>query len=163
MTDTDNDAVIDGGAVDTIGHRECTDLPGDDVGAADRPTHREAGLPGEAACELRHVNRPCAECPWRRDTEPGKFPAERFEALQDTSGAPGREAPVGAPMFACHMTKEGREQACAGWLATAGHYHLGVRMAILQDRLDPGVLWPQPDWPALFDNYDDMAERQAGE
>jgi Family of unknown function (DUF6283) len=111
---------------------------------------------------LPHRNRPCGECPWRRDTPPGKFPACRYEALRETSGQPGAEVPLGAPMFACHMTQEGREVACAGWLAVCGIEHLGVRMAVLAGRLEPEDLRPGEGWPPLFQSYDEMAATQAG-
>lgn len=79
---------------------------------------------------LPHRLFPCRECPWRRDTEPGQFSACRYEQLENTSGVPGAEAALDAPMFACHKTPEGKEQACAGWLAVAGRDHLGVRLAV---------------------------------
>ncbi|GBF17407.1 hypothetical protein Br6_04813 [Rhodococcus sp. Br-6] len=108
-----------------------------------------------------HRRRPCAECPWRRDVPAGKFTSERYDALAATSGGPGCEAPVSAPMFACHKTAEGAEQACAGWLAVAGGDHLGVRVAVIQGRLDPAVLEPGEAWPPLFGSFDEMADTQS--
>ncbi|SIH35862.1 Uncharacterised protein [Mycobacteroides abscessus subsp. abscessus] len=64
-------------------------------------------------------------------------------------------------MFACHKSAEGQEQACAGWLAVSGVYHLGVRVAVASGRLDAGVLAAGPDWPELFSNYDDVMQSQA--
>jgi len=112
---------------------------------------------------LPRRNRPCGECPFRSDTPPGKFPACRYSALRATAGSPGHEAPLGAPMFACHMTQEGKEVACAGWLAVCGIDHLGIRMAVLTSRLEPADLEPKPGWPPLFASYDEMAAAQAGE
>ncbi|NDK24708.1 hypothetical protein FSY75_09505 [Streptomyces sp. TR1341] len=66
-------------------------------------------------------------------------------------------------MFACHKTKEGRERACAGWLAAVGHRHIGVRLAVAQGRLPAEVLTPGDGWPELFDSYEEMASVQAGE
>ena len=103
---------------------------------------------------------PCTECPFRRDTEPGMFPACRYDALRETAGEPGREAPIGAPMFACHKSPEGREEACAGWLAVSGIEHLGVRMAVITGRLEPENLQPGHDWPSLFSTYEEMAATQ---
>jgi hypothetical protein len=108
-----------------------------------------------------HRRCPCAECPWRRDTPPGQFPACRYEQLADTPGRPGAEAGLRAPLFACHKTAEGREQACAGWLAVTGRDHLGVRLAVATGRLPAEVLDPGAGWPALFDSYDEMAATQA--
>lgn len=119
--------------------------------------------------QLRHMPRPCDEtatsgrCPFRRDADPGEFPAERYELLAATAGSPGEEAPFGAPIFACHHTSDGAEVACAGWLAVCGHFHLGVRLAFSMGRLDPAKVGPLPGWPELFDSYDEMAAAQAGQ
>jgi hypothetical protein len=64
-------------------------------------------------------------------------------------------------MFACHLSPQGAEYACAGWLATVGRDHLGVRLAVATGRLDPAVLDPRPGWPPLFDTYEEMAAVQA--
>jgi hypothetical protein len=112
------------------------------------------------AAGVPHRRRPCAECPWRRDTEPGQFHAERYDALACTTGAPGKEAPIGAPIFACHKSPEGREEACAGWLAAVGGEHLGVRYAVVTGALPGSVLNPGEGWPELFDSYDEMADTQ---
>lgn len=119
---------------------------------------------------LRHMPRPCdpsqvsGACPFRRDADPGEFSAERYEVLAATAGRPGAEAPLGAPMFACHHTADGAQVACAGWLAVCGHYHLGVRFAVADGRLDPAAVYGDRDgWPDLFDDYDEMAAAQAGE
>ncbi|HEX8630866.1 MAG TPA: DUF6283 family protein [Catenuloplanes sp.] len=111
---------------------------------------------------IRHPRRPCGQCPWRRDTPPGKFPADRYAALAATDGTPGREAPLAAPIFACHLSGEGHDQACAGWLAVVGLDHLGIRLAAAAGRLDPATLRPGPDWPPLFGSFADMVEHQAG-
>lgn len=108
-----------------------------------------------------HRRFPCAECPFRRDTAPGQFPACRYEALRATAGRPGAEVPVGAPMFACHKSPEGREEACAGWLAVCGIEHLGVRLAVLSGRLEPEHLSAADGWPELYDSYDQMAAAMA--
>ncbi|WP_249040601.1 DUF6283 family protein [Nocardia cyriacigeorgica] len=110
---------------------------------------------------LRHRRRPCAECPWRRDVAPGQFSAERFADMACTRGGPGREAGLDAPMFACHKSAEGYEQACAGWLAAVGYHHLGVRLAIAAGRLDPDALEPGDGWPRLFESYAAMTTAQA--
>jgi hypothetical protein len=110
--------------------------------------------------DLAHAKRVCRECPWRRDTPPGKFEACRYDALRATAGGPGAEVGLEAPMFACHMSPEGREYACAGWLAVAGRDHLGVRFAVALGRLDPAALDPGAGWPELFGSYEEMAAAQ---
>lgn len=104
---------------------------------------------------------PCARCPWKRETPPGEFSAERYEALKCTSEQPdGIEPGLSAPMFACHKTDEGAEEACAGWLAAVGHRHIGVRLAVAHGRLDAAALRPGEGWPELFDAYEEMAAHQ---
>jgi hypothetical protein len=110
--------------------------------------------------DFPRVRRPCDECPWRVDTEPGQFPACRYDALRETAGERGNEAGLNAPIFACHKTPENHDRACAGWLATVGREHIGVRLALLMDRLPASALQPGEDWPELFPSYDAMAERQ---
>ncbi|HEU4544519.1 MAG TPA: DUF6283 family protein [Jiangellaceae bacterium] len=112
--------------------------------------------------KLARVHRPCDECPWRKDTAPGMFPACRYDALRETAGAAGCEAHMGAPMFACHKSPDGAERACAGWLAVVGYDHLGVRFAAATGRLDPDALSPRPGWPELYDSYEEMAEAMGG-
>lgn len=116
---------------------------------------------------LRQMPKPCDEttdsgrCPFRVDAVPGEFPAERYERLADTAGLPGAEAPVGAPMFACHHTRDGAPVACAGWLRVCGAQHLGVRMAVAERRLPAEALSGRPDDPELFESYDVMAREQS--
>ncbi|MFF0092763.1 DUF6283 family protein [Streptomyces canus] len=106
--------------------------------------------------------KPCTRCPWVRTTSPGEFPAERYEVLRRTSVQDDGEQPsFDAPLFACHKTPEGREKACAGWLASVGHEHIGVRVAVAQGRLPREALTPGEDWPPLFESYTEMAAQQA--
>jgi hypothetical protein len=101
----------------------------------------------------RPVRRPCTECPWRVDVAPGQFPAERYEDLRATTGTPGSEAPLGAPMFACHKSPDGREFVCAGWLAAVGIESLTARFAAIQGVIDPAGFKPGDDWPELHPSY----------
>lgn len=112
--------------------------------------------------QVRRCARPCPECPWSKDTAPGKFPRERYEALRRTSGAPGHEADLHAPLFGCHQADDaGKLTVCAGWLASAGIHSLSVRVLLAAGSLDPEALIPGPDWPDLFKDYDSMMEAQA--
>jgi hypothetical protein len=105
--------------------------------------------------------RPCAECPWVRDTPSGQFPAERYVALRHTTGDPGREAYLGAPMFACHKSTEANTMPCAGWLASVGYESLTVRMLLISGEIPKDAMQPGDDWPELFESYPEMAEAQA--
>ena len=97
------------------------------------------------------MDRPCAECPWRRDAQRGKFPRRRYLELRDTcipGGMPGK-------LFACHMSPEGGEVACAGMLLVVGERLTRVRMMILRGLLDLTRL--SSDVP-LYSSFDEMAE-----
>ena len=64
-------------------------------------------------------------------------------------------------MFACHKSAEGKEIACAGWLATVGYVcNLTVRVNVAWGRLEMPVR--DESWPPLFESYDEMASEQAG-
>ncbi|MEU1816030.1 DUF6283 family protein [Streptomyces roseifaciens] len=112
---------------------------------------------------LPYRRRPCAECPWRRDVEPGQFTKERFDALVATAEhihPTSYEDVLNQKMFACHKSPEGGEEACAGWLAVAGRDHIGVRVAVARNLLPGEALSPGEGWPELFDSYDEMARTQ---
>jgi hypothetical protein len=96
------------------------------------------------------MRRPCPECPWRRDVEPGKFSPQRFRDLAHTAMEGGLR-----PLFACHMTQENRERACAGFLLVTGWDSNAVRYANIQGRYDPASV--SADGP-LYATYREMAE-----
>ncbi|SDK50757.1 hypothetical protein SAMN05216298_0323 [Glycomyces sambucus] len=123
----------------------------------------EAALPHAEAFARRR--RPCEECPWRLDAEPGKFSPAEFAAMRETV-----EQPVGGftgdwpPVFACHMTAPtpGRESiACAGVLAVCGLDNLTVRLGLALGRVPADALTPGEDWPALHASFEAMAEANA--
>lgn len=110
---------------------------------------------------LKHRPAPCRSCPWRRDHEPGTFGIDRYEQLAQTSVSAGG-GHLGAPMFACHLTPDGAEHACAGWLAVEGHGHIGVRLAVVTGRIDAAALSPGEGWPELWESFGEMVEHVAG-
>ena len=67
---------------------------------------------------------------------------------------------VEQPLFACHKSPEGREEACAGFLAVEGGGNLAVRLAVAQGRLPAEALTPGTGWPPLFESYEEMASVQ---
>lgn len=92
---------------------------------------------------MEHAKVPCGECPWRTDVPLGKFPPERFEALASTA------YDLAGTIFACHMSKEGGEFACAGFLLQSSAHNLLCRLA----RMRFEVRSPYP----LFGTYREMA------
>lgn len=51
---------------------------------------------------------------------------------------------MGSPSFACRISPEGQDRACAGWLAVTGADHVGVRIDVLTGQLDPGRAAARP-------------------
>lgn len=111
--------------------------------------------------QLARALRPCGgddrngPCPWRKDAPPGEFPACRFDALRSTVT---QQFPQ--PIFACHKSREGRDIACAGYLAVEGHGSVTIRLEVATGRLDPAALQPGPDWPELYGSFDEMVAAQ---
>lgn len=72
----------------------------------------------------------CKKCPWKKDVNPfeigGEYSAEKHRGLIRTIAEPGStdfvENGSELHMMACHETRPGREEPCAGWL----HHQLGV-------------------------------------
>jgi hypothetical protein len=56
--------------------------------------------------------------PLAMDVKPGKFPPERYRALAPTA------YDMATSVFACHMSKEGGEVTCAGYLLMQGAHNL---------------------------------------
>jgi hypothetical protein len=92
----------------------------------------------------------CAECPWLLTSKPGKFPPERYLELADTCKPGGLHG-----LFACHMTPDGGERACAGMLTVCGMDSNRVRLAMIEGRFDPRTV--KATGP-LYPNYRAMAE-----
>ncbi len=114
-------------------------------------------------CTLTTLAMPCPSCPWRLDATAQDIPhfdldlAEHLAATCPDERGMGPN--FGASMFACHQSKEGRETTCAGWMATVGHRHPGVRLAVAMNRLDASALRPGEHWPALHPNYQQVLEK----
>lgn len=124
---------------------------------------------------------PCKDCPWRKDktVAPAEmFPKERYEALQEcvkqglgkpifachnSYGKVMKEKTINPPLSdesgvdrnACHNTPEDKPKACAGYLLVEGAVNFGVRIAILQGRLNLDELYCDEE---LYSCYEEMAE-----
>jgi hypothetical protein len=94
---------------------------------------------------------PCPECPWRKDAKIGKFPPERYVALEKTC----RPGGLLQPFFACHMSQDNKEIACASMLKVVGYDINAVRLAMLRDSTDYCNIDTDLE---LYSSYDEMAE-----
>lgn len=91
----------------------------------------------------------CAECPWRRDAEPGAFPAEAFRHSASTC------ADMAPTTFACHMSGTERPATCAGFLLSRHAPHnLSVRLRAMKG--EPLLQDVRATAPT-YDDYREMA------
>lgn len=108
---------------------------------------------------MKHIKKPCAPCPWRKDAEPGRFTEERWTVLEGSVRKPDEHGRPSGPeygdvLFACHITQEGQDQLCAGWLAVEGAEHPNVRLDVFRGVIPQCALSPQEGWPELHDSFD---------
>jgi hypothetical protein len=76
-----------------------------------------------------HIDqRPCATCPYRRDTPPGIWAPEEYLKL------PRYDRDEIAPVFLCHHRE--RKTACRGWLSVHRD-SVAVRLAVLTGKIEP--------------------------
>ena len=110
----------------------------------------------QASCgRARQRNTPCRDCPWQRSATPGQFTVERYVSLIPTAQQ-GFSA-----IFACHMTPEGGEVACAGYLAVAGATSLRVRFGVVEGAFDLGAIdraVEDGEFPEMYGSFAAMAE-----
>lgn len=108
---------------------------------------------------MPHREFPCDECPFRADNcdnPASQFPAERWKHMKDTAAPDTHPHPMlGEPVFGCHKGEPGtgRDLACAGYLATLGADHVGVRLAVTLRQLPTSALSPGPNWPPLHASW----------
>lgn len=124
------------------------------------------GDPMADSCSFPRIGKPCPSCPWRVDQGAQDIPNFDLEMAEGLAGTSPDENGFGpdfsASMFACHQSKEGEEFACAGWLATVGHRHPQVRLAVAMGRLNEAALFPGDDWPKLHSSYVEVLEKLRG-
>lgn len=100
--------------------------------------------PGQASSYRR---RPCAKCPWRRDSV-GGFPAEAFRHSASTAYDMAQNT------FACHDSGTKRPATCAGFLLRGSAHNLAVRLAYIQGKIGDDV---DDGGHPLFEGYREMA------
>jgi hypothetical protein len=92
---------------------------------------------------------PCAECPWRKDSPVGAFPAEAYRISASTA------YDMADNVFACHMSGSECPATCAGFLLQGADHNLAVRMRLASGVLDPGSIRSDVE---LYGSYREMAE-----
>ena len=97
----------------------------------------------------RYCRTPCAECPWRKDSPIGAFPAEAYRISAKTA------YDMAQSTFACHMAGKDNPATCAGFLLQSSAHSFQVRMSLIKGRLDLSKV--KSDVP-LYGSYRKMAE-----
>lgn len=121
-------------------------------------------FPLEPGVERDHRKLPCTKCPWLTSTDLTEFSDEDMDMLRRANGRPGAEAPLDAPIVACHRDQPGTAHAmrwCAGFLAVVGEQHLGVRLALAFEALPPQAVSPPASWPELYPDLDALVAARA--
>lgn len=96
---------------------------------------------------LSNPPKPCQECPWRTDVEPGRFEVERFESLAKTA------YDMSMTLFQCHKTRDDRPLVCAGFLLRGAYHNMTARLALSRGELGSVEDGGYP----LFEDYRAMA------
>lgn len=103
---------------------------------------------------LRH---PCRTCPWRIDQDASAIPGFRIDLAERLDETCSGE--FGAPIFACHQSREGAEVVCSGWLARHGADSIAIRLRVIAGKLDPVALEPGDDWPETHETYAEVLDK----
>jgi hypothetical protein len=90
----------------------------------------------------------CATCPWRKDAEVGRFPAQAYRESAPTC------YDAAMSTFACHESGKESPQTCAGFLLANSDNNIGVRIGEFKGTVDRSKV--KPSVP-LYDSYRDMA------
>ncbi|WP_413754762.1 DUF6283 family protein [Streptomyces sp. MMBL 11-3] len=104
--------------------------------------------------------RPCESCPYRRDVPSGVWAGEEYDRLRRYD-APTPEQPQ--KLFQCHQTDAGSatRRICAGWAGCHGGNLLGLRIALLEGRIDEATYIAAADYQsptALFTSGSEAAD-----
>jgi hypothetical protein len=96
---------------------------------------------------------PCRTCPWRVGQHADEIPNFDLELAEGLVGTTSDQ--LGAPIFACHQSREGREVICTGWLWRYGADSIAVRLQMLRGELSPCDLVPDPSIE-LHETFDEV-------
>lgn len=103
-------------------------------------------------CSLK----PCGGCPWKVDSKGGvaipNFSIEKARNLANTVGPDDGFRTI----MACHLTDEGEDAPCIGYLVQAGWSNLSVRMMAISGRLPLSEIIEACEGIELHPDFDAM-------
>lgn len=100
------------------------------------------------------VTTPCVSCPFRVERHAKDIPNFKLALAEALISSTTGE--LNAPVFACHLSRVGREIVCRGWLVRHGWDSIAVRLMLARGSLRPEDLEVGADWPELHADYDEV-------
>lgn len=94
--------------------------------------------------------KPCETCPWRRDSDIGRFPAGAYRETAHTAYDMDRST------FACHEAGAEAATICAGFLLVNSVHNFGARAGCARGEIDRAAVG-NPDGVPLYGSYREMA------
>lgn len=85
---------------------------------------------------------PCRTCPWRVDQHADEIPCYDHELAEGLVSTTSGE--FGAPIFACHHSRDGAEVVCTGWLWAHGWDSIAIRLQLAVGEMTRADLVPDP-------------------
>lgn len=110
----------------------------------------EYGVTRMTGAEKRYRNRPCPTCPWRKDAETGRFPAEAFRSSASTA------YDASLTTFSCHEAGLKKHAVCAGFILANSENNMALRFALSRGDFDPAKIG-NPEGVELYESYRAMA------
>jgi hypothetical protein len=98
------------------------------------PDHQVLTLNCASGDRFSHRKTICPDCPWRKDSKNGAFPAEAFRHSATTA------YDMATTTFACHHQGSDKPATCAGFLLKGAEHNLSVRLAMIKGRYDPRAI-----------------------
>ena len=98
--------------------------------------------------KLKAAEKPCQECPWKRESPVGHFPPERYAKLAQTACDMERK------IFQCHQTSDGKPLVCAGFLERGADHNLTIRLAYMRGEIEKK---DRSGGYHLYEDYREMA------
>lgn len=102
------------------------------------------------------IRQPCRTCPWRVEQHADEIPNFRLDLAERLVNTTSDQ--FGAPVFACHQSRDGQEVVCVGWLWRYGQDSIAVRLRLLNKQMAPEELEPDPAIE-LHETFDEVIEK----
>ena len=110
----------------------------------------EYGVTRMTGAEKRYRKKPCPTCPWRKDAEKGRFPAEAFRSSASTA------YDASLTTFSCHEAGIKKHAVCAGFILANSENNMALRFAMARGDFDPRQV-VNPENVELYESYRAMA------